>query len=134
MKKPSWVAADPLATAAAALLGIVFAWGMALSLLVPAPPALALLADAQKRDAHRQVVFIVPSGDEARARIVAGARADLPRLPLRVISLPPDERAGVRGTPFDRRLWSLLRSYGYDTLPMLLVLDEQGRVVKVSDL
>jgi hypothetical protein len=133
VKTRGWIAADPLAAVATALLGLVAVWSIALSILVPAPPAPALLTDPQKHDTQRLVVLVASPGDEARARSTAAARADVPRLPVRVIPLRPDRTPRLRGARADRRLWSLLHAYGYDDLPVLLVLDGQGQVVRVSD-
>jgi hypothetical protein len=129
MKKQSWVATDPLAWVATALLGTVAAWSLAISFLFRAPAAPALLTGVQSDTFRGQVVLVAAPGDEARALASAAATADVPRLPLRVISLP----AGG-GAQADPRLWSLLRSYGYDRLPVLVVLDKQGRLVKASEL
>lgn len=131
MKTRDWIAADPLAAVATALLAVVAAWSIALSILVPAPPAPALLTDLH--DTQRLVVLVASPGDEARARAMAAERADVPRLPVRVIPLRQDRTPRLRGAGADRRLWSLLDAYGYDDLPVLLVLDGQGRVVRVSD-
>lgn len=133
-KRPGWFAADPLVWVATALLGMVAVWSLSLSLLFPAPAAPSMFTPAQERENRQgQMVLLASSGDEARAKPVAAASTGLPRLPLRVISLRPDEGPGLRGRQPNQRLWSLLHSYGYDELPVLLVLDGQGRVVRVSE-
>jgi hypothetical protein len=131
MQKRSFFAADPLAAIATALLGAVVVWRVSLSLFIPALPDPSLLRGALNGQAGRQVVLVASRGDEARAKGIASASPGLPRLPLRVVSLAPGSLPDAR---FERRVRSLLRAYGYPSLPVLVVLDDQGRVVKVSSL
>lgn len=133
MKKRGWITADPIFFVATGLLGLVGAWSIALSILVPAPPAPSLLTAPRQNDTQRQIVLIASPGDETRAVALIAARADVPRLPVHVVPLRTDDTPRLPGTR-DRRLWSLLHSYGYDDLPVVVVMDGQGRLVRVSKL
>jgi hypothetical protein len=130
MKKRGWITADPLPWAATGLLGVLAIWSMALSFLFGAPATPTLLAGEQQDTTRGHVVLLVPPGGEARARAAAEARGGLPALPLHVVTLPTADDSRTRAG----HLWSLLHSYGYDRLPVMLVLDKKGRVAVVSAL
>ncbi|HST61999.1 MAG TPA: hypothetical protein VLK84_25080 [Longimicrobium sp.] len=67
-----------------------------------------------------------------RARDLLGVGGMSAAGPRRVLVVSPTQPASDSSMPATDRLLALLRSYGYETLPVLLTLDTDGHVVFVE--
>ena len=120
--------ADPLAAGATCLLLLVVLWRAALSAWIPGPlgasEVLPATANAQESTAR---VLVLVGADQARASNAAEvARRTWPRLPVEV--------HGVAEPARGERLRRLALAYGYDALPIAILVDPDGRVLRVAAL
>jgi hypothetical protein len=120
--------ADPLAAGATCLLLVVVLWRAALSIWLPAPlrasevlPAAASIENSTGR------VLVLVEADKAQASDApAAARRTWPKLPVEVHGL--GHQSG------GERLRRLATAYGYDRLPVAILVDLDGRVLRVAAL
>lgn len=127
---------DVLTVAATALLLATLLWRVVLVAWMPTPVrARELLASPADTTAPGHLVLLVDTpGTRASTEAAARARRAWPRfsLDIRAAGMPSEAPHAKDALP--ERLRSLARSYGYPRLPLLLILDQEGHVVRITPL
>lgn len=130
-KRGGW---DRLAMVAAGLLIATLLWRVALIAWAPAPArARDLLASpAHASDTGRLVLLVDARGTRTSSEAADRARRAWPGFPLDVRAAGQRSATPHAEAPGPERLRSLARSYGYSRLPLLLTLDPDGHVVRIT--
>jgi hypothetical protein len=124
-----------LTMVATGLLLTTLVWRLALTFL-PAPTRVhELLSSTADAGAKGQAMLLVETPDTGSVdHFAMRVRESWPELPLevRALRVPPDaSQAADRDA---KRLHALVQAYGYSRLPLLLVFDKQGHVVRITPL
>jgi hypothetical protein len=116
-----------LTVAAAGLLLLTLVWRVVLVTWMPTPVrARELLASLADTTVPGRLVLLVDAPGTRSSREAADrARQAWPGFPLGI------HAAGLPGAA-PERLRSLAESYGYSRLPLLLTLDQEGHVVRIT--